>query len=77
MSKINVYGFDMDYTLVEYTRALPGLVYRLARDHLVTRMNYPEVQLPACAAPTPYCRACMHVFVLTRLCLTCLLMPRP
>lgn len=32
---------DYDYTVVEYSKAMEGLIYEMARDHLVEAMAYP------------------------------------
>lgn len=38
---IKVVGFDMDYTLVQYTTELQNLIYTLARDMLTSVYGYP------------------------------------
>ncbi|KAF8375482.1 hypothetical protein PRIPAC_81911 [Pristionchus pacificus] len=42
LSRIQVYGFDYDYTLAVYTRELNPLIYRLALKRLVEHYNYPR-----------------------------------
>ncbi|KAG6544180.1 hypothetical protein Mapa_014380 [Marchantia paleacea] len=42
LDQIKVYGFDYDYTLAHYTRALQTLIYDLAKEHLVKEYRYPE-----------------------------------
>ncbi|VDO44829.1 unnamed protein product [Haemonchus placei] len=42
LASIDVYGFDYDYTLAVYTRALNALIYKLALHRLVTQFKYPE-----------------------------------
>lgn len=39
LDQIKVYGFDYDYTLAHYTRALQTLIYDLAKEHLVKEVN--------------------------------------
>jgi HAD superfamily 5'-nucleotidase-like hydrolase len=40
--ELNVIGFDLDYTLVNYTVELQDLIYRQARDVLVNAYGYPQ-----------------------------------
>ncbi|CAE1141987.1 unnamed protein product [Acanthosepion pharaonis] len=40
--KIEVYGFDYDYTLASYTPELHDLIYDLGRDSLVYNSKYPD-----------------------------------
>ncbi|CAM1332795.1 NT5DC3 (predicted) [Pycnogonum litorale] len=42
LSDIDVYGFDYDYTLVQYKDSVLGLIYDLARDYLIKRCKYPK-----------------------------------
>ncbi|GMS96345.1 hypothetical protein PENTCL1PPCAC_18520 [Pristionchus entomophagus] len=42
LSRIQIYGFDYDYTLAVYTRELNPLIYRLALKRLVEHFNYPR-----------------------------------
>jgi hypothetical protein len=44
---VKVVGFDMDYTLVQYTIELQALIYNMARDMLTTVYGYPK-QLSEC-----------------------------
>jgi 5'-nucleotidase len=39
---VKVVGFDMDYTLVQYTIELQQLIYTLARDMLTNVYGYPK-----------------------------------
>lgn len=39
---VKVVGFDMDYTLVQYTTDLQDLIYTLARDMLTSAYGYPQ-----------------------------------
>lgn len=36
---INVYGFDLDYTLVQYSSELHKFTYERARDTLISKLN--------------------------------------
>ncbi|KAH8965472.1 hypothetical protein BDL97_04G120300 [Sphagnum fallax] len=42
LDRIQVYGFDYDYTLAHYTEELQSLIYKLAKEHLVHEHKYPE-----------------------------------
>lgn len=43
MSDIRLVGFDMDYTLVIYKKhPMESLQYNLAKDYLITHLNYPS-----------------------------------
>uniref|UniRef100_A0A7C9AM94 5'-nucleotidase n=1 Tax=Opuntia streptacantha TaxID=393608 RepID=A0A7C9AM94_OPUST len=42
LDKIQVYGFDYDYTLAHYNANLQSLIYDLAKEHLVNELRYPE-----------------------------------
>ncbi|CAH8453612.1 unnamed protein product [Schistosoma intercalatum] len=42
LSKIQVYGFDYDYTLAHYTSALDEFIFNESRNWLVEQMKYPE-----------------------------------
>lgn len=42
LSDVNVIGFDLDYTLVNYTEELQHLIYTLARNNLVSINGYPK-----------------------------------
>lgn len=42
LDKIQVYGFDYDYTLAHYSANLQALIYDLAKEHLVNELRYPE-----------------------------------
>ncbi|RLN51787.1 hypothetical protein BBJ29_006979 [Phytophthora kernoviae] len=42
LSTIDVVGFDYDYTLCHYTEELQHLIYAMARDHMVSKLKYPE-----------------------------------
>ncbi|KAL5538875.1 hypothetical protein UlMin_044191 [Ulmus minor] len=41
LDNIQVYGFDYDYTLAHYTPNLQGLIYDLAKEHMVDVFRYP------------------------------------
>lgn len=41
LSRIEVVGFDYDYTLATYTQDLQVLIYDLAKQHLVEELKYP------------------------------------
>ncbi|CAJ0574533.1 unnamed protein product, partial [Mesorhabditis spiculigera] len=45
LRKIDVYGFDYDYTLAVYTRELNELIYNLAMRRLIRDCHYPEALL--------------------------------
>lgn len=38
LDKVQVYGFDYDYTLSHYTSDLQSLIYELAQQHLVNEV---------------------------------------
>ncbi|XP_043711648.1 5'-nucleotidase domain-containing protein DDB_G0275467 [Telopea speciosissima] len=42
LDKIQVYGFDYDYTLAHYSSNLQSLIYDLAKEHMVNELRYPE-----------------------------------
>ncbi|XP_020705577.1 5'-nucleotidase domain-containing protein DDB_G0275467-like, partial [Dendrobium catenatum] len=42
LDKIQVYGFDYDYTLAHYSKNLQSLTYDLAKKFLVRELKYPE-----------------------------------
>ncbi|KAG9456074.1 hypothetical protein H6P81_000582 [Aristolochia fimbriata] len=42
LDRIQVYGFDYDYTLAHYSTHLQTLIYNLAKEHLVDELKYPE-----------------------------------
>ncbi|TPP67550.1 HAD superfamily hydrolase subfamily IG 5' nucleotidase [Fasciola gigantica] len=42
MSKVNIYGFDYDYTLATYTQALDEFIFNEARDWMVKQLKYPD-----------------------------------
>ncbi|KAL0919898.1 hypothetical protein M5K25_012024 [Dendrobium thyrsiflorum] len=42
LNKIQVYGFDYDYTLAHYSKNLQSLTYDLAKEFLVRELKYPE-----------------------------------
>ncbi|CAK9171373.1 unnamed protein product [Ilex paraguariensis] len=42
LDNIQVYGFDYDYTLANYSAALQTLIYDLAKEHLVNECRYPD-----------------------------------
>ncbi|XP_051127518.1 uncharacterized protein LOC127248960 [Andrographis paniculata] len=42
LDKVQVYGFDYDYTLAHYSACLQSLIYDLAKEHLVNELKYPE-----------------------------------
>jgi hypothetical protein len=39
LDRIQVYGFDYDYTLAHYTEELQSLIYKLAKEHLVHEVS--------------------------------------
>ncbi|RDX82002.1 5'-nucleotidase domain-containing protein, partial [Mucuna pruriens] len=43
LDKLQVYGFDYDYTLAHYSSDLQTLIYDLAKEYLVNELRYPEV----------------------------------
>ncbi|ESW26837.1 hypothetical protein PHAVU_003G152500 [Phaseolus vulgaris] len=45
LDKLQVYGFDYDYTLAHYSSHLQTLIYDLAKEYLVDELRYPEVCL--------------------------------
>jgi 5' nucleotidase family len=42
LDHIDVWGFDLDYTLASYNTRLQELVYELAQDYLINILNYPS-----------------------------------
>uniref|UniRef100_A0A0N5AAG9 5'-nucleotidase domain-containing protein 3 n=1 Tax=Syphacia muris TaxID=451379 RepID=A0A0N5AAG9_9BILA len=42
LKNITVYGFDYDYTLAVYTRAINKLIYDLSMEQLIRRYEYPK-----------------------------------
>ncbi|XP_068652981.1 uncharacterized protein [Aristolochia californica] len=42
LDRIQVFGFDYDYTLAHYSSNLQSLIYDLAKEHLVNELKYPE-----------------------------------
>uniref|UniRef100_A0A8C7XM08 5'-nucleotidase domain containing 2 n=1 Tax=Oryzias sinensis TaxID=183150 RepID=A0A8C7XM08_9TELE len=42
LAEVDIYGFDYDYTLAQYSNALNTLIYNTARDFLVEHFKYPE-----------------------------------
>jgi len=42
LDRIEVVGFDYDYTLAEYTPALQHLIYDTAKEYLLEQRNYPS-----------------------------------
>jgi HAD superfamily 5'-nucleotidase-like hydrolase len=42
LKRVNVYGFDYDFTLVHYKREVNELIYNRAKEILVDRMAYPS-----------------------------------
>ena len=41
LDRVDVIGFDYDYTLASYTTALQEFIYEKARDYLLERLRYP------------------------------------
>lgn len=41
LGKVDVLGWDYDYTLVSYTDKMEGLIYSMAKDYLVENSGYP------------------------------------
>ncbi|KAG2407672.1 uncharacterized protein HKW66_Vig0024940 [Vigna angularis] len=52
LDKLQVYGFDYDYTLAHYSSHLQTLIYDLAKEYLVGELRYPEVCLSFKYDPT-------------------------
>ncbi|RYH18018.1 hypothetical protein EON65_27805 [archaeon] len=46
LGKVDVVGFDLDYTLVNYTPDLQSLIYSMAKETLVDAYSYPKSLLP-------------------------------
>lgn len=42
LGKVDVLGFDYDYTLVSYTHKMEGLIYSMAKDYLIEHSGYPS-----------------------------------
>ncbi|CAL0330401.1 unnamed protein product [Lupinus luteus] len=42
LDKLQVYGFDYDYTLAHYSSHLQTLIYDLAKEYMVNELRYPE-----------------------------------
>lgn len=40
LDKIQVYGFDYDYTLAHYSSNLQSLIYDLAKKHMVDEVSH-------------------------------------
>jgi HAD superfamily 5'-nucleotidase-like hydrolase len=45
LNEVDVFGFDYDYTLASYTAQIQPLIYRLAVEHLTSRLGYPDFLL--------------------------------
>ncbi|XP_028773629.1 5'-nucleotidase domain-containing protein DDB_G0275467-like [Neltuma alba] len=43
LDRLQVYGFDYDYTLAHYSSELQTLIYDLAKQYLVNELRYPEI----------------------------------
>ncbi|MED6157251.1 hypothetical protein PIB30_021753, partial [Stylosanthes scabra] len=43
LDKLQVYGFDYDYTLAHYSSALQTLIYDFAKEYMVNELRYPEI----------------------------------
>ncbi|KAI4335497.1 hypothetical protein L6164_014137 [Bauhinia variegata] len=43
LDRLQVYGFDYDYTLAHYSPCLQTLIYDLAKEHMVKELRYPEI----------------------------------
>ncbi|KAK4257606.1 hypothetical protein QN277_007170 [Acacia crassicarpa] len=43
LDRLQVYGFDYDYTLAHYSSDLQTLIYDLAKEHMVNELKYPEI----------------------------------
>ena len=39
LKRIDVYGFDFDYTLAHYSKQLDAYIYQQARDALIDKLN--------------------------------------
>ena len=48
MSEIDVYGFDYDYTLVNYTDELAYFIFDTTIDYLVSRLKVSIISLFSC-----------------------------
>ncbi|KAM9752670.1 5'-nucleotidase domain-containing protein 2 [Menidia menidia] len=42
LAEVDIYGFDYDYTLAQYSNALNTLIYNTARGFLIEHFKYPE-----------------------------------
>ncbi|CAF2368328.1 unnamed protein product [Rotaria sp. Silwood2] len=51
LQKIQVYGFDFDYTLARYKPALHSLIYDHAKTFLVKNLRYPDDLMNFCFRP--------------------------
>ncbi|CAF1186441.1 unnamed protein product [Adineta steineri] len=51
LQKINVYGFDFDYTLARYKPTLHSLIYDSAKTFLVKNFRYPDDIMNFCYRP--------------------------
>ena len=45
LSDIEVIGFDYDYTLAPYTRALEDTIFNMIIEGLVSKRHYPSVNI--------------------------------
>ncbi|XP_073220897.1 uncharacterized protein [Cicer arietinum] len=43
LDRLQVYGFDYDYTLAHYSSHLQTLIYDLAKEYMVNELRYPEI----------------------------------
>ncbi|CAF4082909.1 unnamed protein product [Rotaria sordida] len=51
LQKIQVYGFDFDYTLARYKSSLHSLIYDHAKEFLVKNLKYPDDLMNFCFRP--------------------------
>uniref|UniRef100_A0A669DII6 5'-nucleotidase domain containing 2 n=1 Tax=Oreochromis niloticus TaxID=8128 RepID=A0A669DII6_ORENI len=42
LAEVDIYGFDYDYTLAQYSNALNTMIYNKAREFLIEHFKYPE-----------------------------------
>lgn len=42
LGEVEIYGYDYDYTLASYKKAIENLIHDFAKQHLVKKYGYPE-----------------------------------
>ncbi|CAI8611307.1 unnamed protein product [Vicia faba] len=52
LDRLQVYGFDYDYTLAHYSDHLQTLIYDLAKEYMVNELRYPDVCMSFTYDPT-------------------------